>query len=276
MNSDRGLPSTCLHQRISARCRRIQSNGRPCGGWHFKSGLLHHVTVNEARGFAVTEITHRTVQANGILIHPRKPAGAACRPLPRFSRILDSWRTQLRALADAGFHAVAPDMRGYGQTDRPEEIEKYTLFILSATWSAYPCARRREGGHRRPRLGRAGRLARGAPAARPVSRRRRTERAVLAAWALTADERHAPDETALFSSSISNRASPRRSWSATRATRSVGCCFRSGDARQRPQGAPEREAIGMVPRSGGFLTRMVAPEQLPSVVHRRRWRLLRR
>src|SRR5207245_10991447 len=34
------------------------------------------------------------------------------------------------ALADAGFHAVAPDMRGYGQTDRPAEIDKYTLLHL--------------------------------------------------------------------------------------------------------------------------------------------------
>jgi pimeloyl-ACP methyl ester carboxylesterase len=41
-----------------------------------------------------------------------------------------SWRHQLSALAEAGFHAVAPDMRGYGQTDRPEAIEQYTLFHL--------------------------------------------------------------------------------------------------------------------------------------------------
>ena len=30
-----------------------------------------------------------------------------------------SWRAQVEALADAGFHAVAPDMRGYGGTDKP-------------------------------------------------------------------------------------------------------------------------------------------------------------
>ena len=41
-----------------------------------------------------------------------------------------SWRHQLVALADAGFHAVAPDMRGYGQTDRPEAIDQYTLLHL--------------------------------------------------------------------------------------------------------------------------------------------------
>ena len=41
-----------------------------------------------------------------------------------------SWRHQLQALAEAGFRAVAPDMRGYGQTDRPEAIEQYTLLHL--------------------------------------------------------------------------------------------------------------------------------------------------
>src|SRR5207248_2857223 len=41
-----------------------------------------------------------------------------------------SWRHQLAALAEAGFHAVAPDMRGYGQTDRPEAIDQYTLLHL--------------------------------------------------------------------------------------------------------------------------------------------------
>ena len=38
-----------------------------------------------------------------------------------------SWRHQLQALAEAGFRAVAPDMRGYGNTDRPADIDQYTL-----------------------------------------------------------------------------------------------------------------------------------------------------
>src|SRR5439155_9161531 len=42
-----------------------------------------------------------------------------------------SWRHQLAALAAAGFHAVAPDMRGYGQTDRPDAIDQYTLLHLT-------------------------------------------------------------------------------------------------------------------------------------------------
>ncbi len=41
-----------------------------------------------------------------------------------------SWRHQLDALAAAGYRAVAPDMRGYGGTGAPQEIEKYTLLHL--------------------------------------------------------------------------------------------------------------------------------------------------
>jgi pimeloyl-ACP methyl ester carboxylesterase len=41
-----------------------------------------------------------------------------------------SWRHQLAALSAAGFRAVAPDMRGYGRSDRPDAIEQYTLLHL--------------------------------------------------------------------------------------------------------------------------------------------------
>tara|TARA_B100001013_G_C24607451_1_gene441669 strand:+ start:490 stop:1557 length:1068 start_codon:yes stop_codon:yes gene_type:complete len=43
-----------------------------------------------------------------------------------------SWRHQLTALSEAGFRVVAPDMRGYGETDAPEEIDKYDIEQLSA------------------------------------------------------------------------------------------------------------------------------------------------
>jgi len=41
-----------------------------------------------------------------------------------------SWRHQIPALAAAGYHAVAPDMRGYGGTDAPSAIEDYDIFHL--------------------------------------------------------------------------------------------------------------------------------------------------
>ena len=42
-----------------------------------------------------------------------------------------SWRHQLKALAEAGYHVVAPDQRGYGKTDRPEAVEDYNILQLS-------------------------------------------------------------------------------------------------------------------------------------------------
>jgi pimeloyl-ACP methyl ester carboxylesterase len=41
-----------------------------------------------------------------------------------------SWRHQLVALAEAGFHAVAPDQRGYGGTDAPADVAEYTMLQL--------------------------------------------------------------------------------------------------------------------------------------------------
>src|SRR5690606_36315645 len=40
-----------------------------------------------------------------------------------------SWRAQVQALAEAGFHAVAPDMRGYGGTE-PADAEEHTILHL--------------------------------------------------------------------------------------------------------------------------------------------------
>lgn len=41
-----------------------------------------------------------------------------------------SWRAQVLALAEAGYRAVAPDMRGYGATDRPEATGDHTILHL--------------------------------------------------------------------------------------------------------------------------------------------------
>ena len=49
-----------------------------------------------------------------------------------------SWRHQLVALAEAGFHAVAPDMRGFGQTSAPDDVAPTRSCTMSATWSRSP------------------------------------------------------------------------------------------------------------------------------------------
>ena len=79
------------------------------------------------------ELTHRLLESNGIRMHIAEcgtgPLVLLCHGFPESWY---SWRHQLPALAGAGFHAVAPDMRGYGQTDHPEQIEQFTLFHLVA------------------------------------------------------------------------------------------------------------------------------------------------
>lgn len=47
-----------------------------------------------------------------------------------FPELAYSWRAQIPALAAAGYRVVAPDMRGYGRTDRPEAVEAYTILHL--------------------------------------------------------------------------------------------------------------------------------------------------
>jgi pimeloyl-ACP methyl ester carboxylesterase len=76
-------------------------------------------------------LTHRTVEANGIRMHiAEEGEGPLVLMCHGFPESWYSWRHQLPALAAAGLHAVAPDMRGYGQTDRPAEIDQYTLLHL--------------------------------------------------------------------------------------------------------------------------------------------------
>jgi pimeloyl-ACP methyl ester carboxylesterase len=79
----------------------------------------------------MNDVKHRFVETNGIRMHiAESGAGPLVLLCHGFPESWYSWRHQLRALAEAGFHAVAPDMRGYGQTERPEEIDQYTLLHL--------------------------------------------------------------------------------------------------------------------------------------------------
>ena len=75
--------------------------------------------------------THREVTANGIRFHLAE-AGPADGPLVvllhGFPEFWWSWRHQLVALGEAGYRVVAPDLRGYGASDKPPRgYDAYTL-----------------------------------------------------------------------------------------------------------------------------------------------------
>lgn len=79
----------------------------------------------------MSQIRRHIVYANGIHIHVTEqgqgPAVLLCHGFPETAH---SWRHQLAALAEAGYRAIAPDMRGYGETESPNAIDQYTLLHL--------------------------------------------------------------------------------------------------------------------------------------------------
>ena len=74
------------------------------------------------------EIKHRNIKTNGINMHIAEAGeGPLVLLVHGFPELWYSWRHQIPAIADAGFHAVAPDVRGYGDSDKPHEIEAYAM-----------------------------------------------------------------------------------------------------------------------------------------------------
>jgi pimeloyl-ACP methyl ester carboxylesterase len=77
------------------------------------------------------ELQQRDVTANGIRVHlAEQGAGPLVLLCHGFPEGWYSWRDQLAALAAAGYHAVAPDMRGYGGTEAPSAISAYSIFDM--------------------------------------------------------------------------------------------------------------------------------------------------
>ena len=79
-------------------------------------------------------VTLRHIEANGIKMRIAEAGDSG--PLVLLAHGWPeswySWRHQLTALAAAGYRAVAPDMRGYGGTDAPPNIEDYDIYDTTA------------------------------------------------------------------------------------------------------------------------------------------------
>jgi pimeloyl-ACP methyl ester carboxylesterase len=81
----------------------------------------------------MSDLKHGFVHTNGIRLHYVEagsgPLVVLCHGWPESWY---SWRHQFPILAGSGFRVVAPDQRGYGQTDRPEAISAYNILDLVA------------------------------------------------------------------------------------------------------------------------------------------------
>ncbi len=75
--------------------------------------------------------TQRDMAVNGITLHITEqgsgPLVLLCHGWPVLAY---SWRHQIPALAQAGYHVVAPDMRGYGGSSVPHDIAAYAITDL--------------------------------------------------------------------------------------------------------------------------------------------------
>lgn len=213
------------------------------------------------------DLIHRTIETNGIRMHIAEcgegPLVLLCHGFPESWY---SWRHQLTALAEAGFRAVAPDMRGYGQTDRPEQIDQYTLLHLVGDMVGLLDA-----------LGAAAAIIAGHDWGAPVAwhaalLRPDRFRAVIGLsvpfWSRfpvrpTSVMTQTPD--ALFYQLYFQTPGVAEA----EFERDVRLSIRSllysasGDAPRPPDAGKPGYEVGMVPRQGGFLSRMMNPVSLP-------------
>ncbi len=81
----------------------------------------------------MNDITFHMIETNGVTLHTAS-AGPKDGPLAvllhGFPEFWYGWKSQIKPLADAGYHVVVPDQRGYNLSDKPEGIENYTIDTL--------------------------------------------------------------------------------------------------------------------------------------------------
>jgi pimeloyl-ACP methyl ester carboxylesterase len=216
----------------------------------------------------MVEAAQRTIEANGLKIRYAEagegPLVLLCHGFPESWY---SWRHQLQALAEAGYRAVAPHMRGYGETDKPEAIDQYTIFHLTADMVALAAALSQEKavivGHDW-----------GAPVAWHAARFRPDRFRGVVGLSVPFRPRGSTRPTSVMPQTEGSlfyqlyfqkpgvaEAELERDPRAT-----VRKCLYSGsgDGPSRGESALSERSPGMVPRSGGFLTGLIDPGQLPA------------
>jgi pimeloyl-ACP methyl ester carboxylesterase len=79
------------------------------------------------------EFSLRFFRTNGITVRAAvEGSGPLIILVHGFPELWYSWRHQIPALAEAGYRVVAPDVRGYGGSDKPRPIEAYDMAELTA------------------------------------------------------------------------------------------------------------------------------------------------
>jgi pimeloyl-ACP methyl ester carboxylesterase len=79
------------------------------------------------------QFTLRNIETNGITLRAAvEGEGPLVLLVHGWPELWYSWRHQIRPIADAGYRVVAPDMRGYGGSDKPEPVKAYAMVEMMA------------------------------------------------------------------------------------------------------------------------------------------------
>jgi len=217
----------------------------------------------------MNELTHRKLSdANGIRNSSLRNKGMGhwcCSVMD--SGVVVLVASSLNALSLAGFHAVAPDMRATENTDRPAEDR--TLYLVSPR-GRYGRSADSLGEEQAVIVGHdwgaPGCVACGAHAPRSLFAQCRTQRS------LSASRQHAPTSVMPQNADASFYQLYFQTSGVVEAELEADARISlrkilfsgSGDVPRRNPGASSSSGVGMVPRAGGFLTRMPNPETLPA------------
>lgn len=116
----------------------VKNPSQPCIALHvFKADQI--VTVNvtiyldlrQPGSAIVSKFTQSVIETNGVRLSvAAQGEGPLVLLLHGFPETSYAWRHQLAALSDAGFRAVAPDLRGFGLSDCPIEPQLYTTLDI--------------------------------------------------------------------------------------------------------------------------------------------------
>lgn len=99
--------------------------------------FLIHASIAAAAGGATGQVRRpvfafQRFETNGISVRAAvEGSGPLVIMVHGFPELWYSWRHQIRPIAEAGFKVVVPDVRGYGDSDKPQPIDSYDMVALT-------------------------------------------------------------------------------------------------------------------------------------------------
>src|SRR5690242_20293793 len=107
------------------------ASSRPLRGSTSASSTSSAERGARPRWLSFAHVSEREIDLGGIRLHVVEegtgPLVVLCHGFPELAY---SWRHQIPALAAAGYRVIAPDMRGFGRSSAPADVDAYDVVSL--------------------------------------------------------------------------------------------------------------------------------------------------